>query len=47
MLIGIAAGAAACCGICGLPGRRRFRRRLMHAADTVNDAMDNLYRMMK
>lgn len=47
LLIGMAAGAAGCCGVCGLPRGRKVKRRLMHAADAVNDALDNLYSMMK
>ena len=51
LLLGIAVGAAACCGVCGMPGKRSVRRRLMHAADEVNnavsEAIDNLYGAMK
>lgn len=47
LLLGIAVGAAASVGVCGMPGRRKVRRRLMHAADAVNDAIDNMYRAMK
>lgn len=47
LLLGIAVGAAACCGVCGMPAKRKIRRRLMHAADAVNDAIDNMYSAMK
>lgn len=51
LLLGIAVGAAACCGVCGTPGKRRVRRRLMNAADAVNnavnDAIDSMYNAMK
>ncbi len=47
LLIGIAVGAAACLGVCGTPAKRRVRRRLMHAADAVNEAIDNMYSAMK
>ena len=33
LLAGIAAGAAAAMGLCGIPGKRKVRRRLMRAAD--------------
>lgn len=50
LLVGIAVGAAACCGVCGMcamPTRRKIRRRLMHAADAVSDAIDNMYSAIK
>ena len=47
LLAGAALGAAGCCSVCGVPGRRKVRRRLMNAADAVNDALDNMYRMIK
>lgn len=47
LLVGAALGAAGCCSVCGVPGRRKVRRRLMNAADAVNDALDNMYRMIK
>ena len=50
LLVGIAVGAAASLGVwemCGMPGKRTVRRKLMHAADAVNDAIDNAFDMMK
>ena len=50
LLLGIAIGAAACCGlerICAPPTRRKVRRGLMHAADAVNDAIDNMFMSVK
>ena len=50
LLLGIAVGAAACYGaemMCGTPTKHKVRRRLMHAADAVNDAIDNLFISMK
>ncbi len=47
LLLGIAVGAAACVGICGTPTKRKVRRRLMHAADAVNDAIDNMFLSVK
>ena len=47
LLAGIAAGAAVCLGMCGMPGKRRVRRRLMHAADAVNEAIDSMYSAIK
>ncbi|MBQ9902679.1 MAG: hypothetical protein IJM51_09910 [Clostridia bacterium] len=50
LLLGIAVGAAACCGVsgmCGTTARRRLRRKLMHAADAVNEAVDNMFSAMK
>ena len=47
LLRGMAAGAAVSLGVCGTPGKRKVRRRLMRAADAVSDAMDNLYGMLK
>ena len=50
LLLGIAVGAAACfgmCIMCGTPTRRKVRRRLMHAADAVNDVIDNMYSAVK
>ena len=47
LLLGMAAGVAACIGVCGTPTKRKVRRRLMHAADAVNDAIDNMFSTMK
>ncbi len=47
LLAGIAAGAAAAMGLCGIPGKRKVRRRLMRAADAVNDAIDNMLGTMR
>lgn len=50
LLLGVAIGAAACCGLermCGTPTKRKVRRRLMHAADAVNDAIDNMFMSIK
>ena len=46
LLLGMAAGAAACIGVCGTPTKRKVRRRLMRAADAVNDALDNMLSAM-
>ena len=47
LLVGAALGAAACLGLTGMPTQRKVRRRLMNAADAVNDAIDSMYRAMK
>ena len=51
LLLGIAVGAAACLGVTGMPTQRKVRRRLMHAADevnnAVNEAIDKMYNAIK
>lgn len=47
MLLGAAVGAAGYGGVCGMPSKRKVKRRLMHAADTMSSALENVYSMMK
>ena len=42
LLLGAAAGAAGYCGVCGMPSKRKVRRRLLHAADSMSGALENL-----
>ena len=44
LLLGAAIGAAGCCGVCGLPTKRRMRRRLLSATDAMNDALESFLR---
>ena len=43
MLLGAAVGAAGYCGVCGMPSKRKMRRRLLHAADSMSGALENLF----
>ena len=47
LLLGAAAGAAGWYGVCGAPSKRKVRRRLMHAADAMGNALENMYDMMR
>lgn len=47
MLIGAAVGAVGCSSICGMPSKRKVKRRLMHAADAMGNALENVCSMMK
>lgn len=47
MLLGAAIGAVGCGSICGMPSKRKVKRRLMHAADVMGSAVENMCDMMK
>ena len=47
MLLGAAVGAAGFGSMFGMPSKRKMKRRLMHAADTMGSALEDFYNMVK
>ncbi|MBQ1411853.1 MAG: hypothetical protein IIY93_01545 [Clostridia bacterium] len=47
MLLGAAVGAAGFGSVCGMPSKRKLRRRLMNAADNMGSALEDFYNMIR
>ncbi len=47
LAVGVALGAAGCGCMNGMPNKRKLKRKIMHTADSMGHALENIYCMMK
>lgn len=47
LAMGAAIGAAGCCCMCGMPSKRKLKRKFLHTADSMGSTLENILCMIK